>query len=312
MSMVDFADAIGLRAAMAHGDDPVAVDRSDGDGGDGDHVEVELSPVDAARARLAARGLLQTQPAVVVPKEARPAMEGTAPREEPSIPDLKPKHWAAVPEDTWDVEPGGPDVVVACPQCRQPVHRPLESTRVVCKPCDRAWRWATCTSCDALALTVERQESWRCAPCGQFTRSWWRTPAARRDAAHVVARRKHEAMLQERARMRAGMRKRRWKLIAFGVAASVLTAAAVFAVRAAEPPTATGTDVVCERVARLGPALGEHIDAELPLLEAEAAGAAPEVARAVEGLRAAGPPGSAAFLVARTALVDACTLVQSR
>jgi len=301
MSMVDFADAIGLRAAMEQGDDQLAV---------------TLSPVQAARARLAARGLLQTQPTVVVPKEARSRAEGTSSRDVPpnlAAPfDAKPKHWAAVPEDTWDVEPGGPDVAVPCPQCRQSVRGPIESTRVVCEPCDRAWRWAACTSCDALTLTVERQESWRCAPCGQFTRSWWRTPAARRDAAHVVARRKHEAMLEERARVRAGMRRRRWKLIAFGVTATIVTATAVFAVRAAEPPNATGTDAVCERVARVGPTLGEHLDAELPALEAEAVGAAPEVARAVEGLRTAGRPGSAAFLVARTALVDACTLVQNR
>src|SRR5687768_16559863 len=114
MSMVDFADAIGLRAAMAHDDE---------------RDEVELSPVEAARARLAARGLLQTQPTVVVPKEARPAVDGTGPQEEPRGVETTPKHWAAVPEDTWDVQPGGPDVVVACPQCRHAIRRPLDSTR---------------------------------------------------------------------------------------------------------------------------------------------------------------------------------------
>jgi hypothetical protein len=274
-------------------------------------VPAAAAPIDEVRARLAARGLLQTQPSVVVPKAARrPEIlpQAAAPADD------RPKHWAAAPEDAWDVDASSASAKapVACPRCRDVIDQPLEATRLVCRPCDRAWRWATCGGCDALTLTVERQESWRCAGCGQFTRSWWRTPAARRDALHVVARRKHQAMLQERERVRAGMRKRRWKLVAFAVVATAATAGAVLAVRAAEPSTATGTDVVCAHVARLGPALGEHIETELPKLEAEAAGAAPEVADAVHGLRAAGPPGSAAFLVARTALVDACTLVQGR
>ena len=316
MTMVDFADAIGLRAAMERGIErperdelPEREDLPERDG-----PAVELSPVEAARARLAARGLLQTQPTVLVPKEER-RPSAAEPSEEGATPDQsepQPRHWAAAIEDTWDVEPGGAEVTVPCPRCRKDVRGPIESTRFVCAPCDRAWRWATCGSCDALTLTVERQESWRCASCGQFTRSWWRTPAARRDAAHVVARRKHEAVQAEKALVRAGMRKRRWKLVAFAVVASTITAGAVLAVRATEPSAATGTDAVCARVARLGPSIGDHLATELPALEAEAAGAAPEVAEAVEGLRVAGPPGSASFLVARTALIDACTLVANR
>lgn len=318
MTVLDFADAIGLRAAME-------ADEREADADVNTNVEVapvdpapiDPAPIDEVRARLAARGLLRTQPSVVVPKEERrpqPEAPVPVPAAAATVTDEKPKHWAAAPEDAWDVDASSTatTVPVACPRCRDVTDRPLEATRLVCRPCDRAWRWATCGGCDALTLTVERQESWRCAACGQFTRSWWRTPAARRDALHVVARRKHEAMLQERERVRAGMRKRRWKIVVFAVVATAVTAGAVLAVRAAEPSTATGTDVVCAHVARLGPALGEHIETELPSLEAEAAGADPEVAEAVEGLRAAGPPGSAAFLVARTALVDACTLVANR
>jgi hypothetical protein len=321
MTMVDFAedfaDAIGLRAAMAVSglDDDVQAQADVPTQAD---VEVQAepdvqAPIDQIKARLAARGLLQTQPAVVVPKEARRATPATAVDDD--APDAQQRrHWSEAPEDTWDVEPTSAnsttDTAVACPQCRHVERRPLESTRVACAPCDRAWRWATCGSCDALALTMERQESWRCAACGQFTRSWWRTPHARRDAAHVVARRKHEAMLQERAEVRAGMRKRRWKLVAFAAASATLAAALVIAVRAAEPSTATGTDAVCAHVSRLGADLATtpDLDHELETLQAEATGAAPDVAKAVDGLRTAGPPGTAAFLVARTALVDACTL----
>lgn len=309
MSVLDFADAIGLRAAMEQGDEAPAAEPT-----------VELSPVDAARARLAARGLLQTQPAVLVPKEgkrdgAQPEQPSPSPEEQGNAPrpDERTAHWGAMAEDAWDIDAtSSTEVTVPCPRCRSDVRNLIEATRFVCRPCDRAWRWATCGGCEALTLTVERQESWRCGSCGQFTRSWWRTPAARRDAAHVVARRKHEAVQAERARVRAGMRKRRWKLVAFGVVASLLTAGAVIGVRAAEPPAATGTDAVCERVERLGPELGTNLDGELDVLEAEAVGAAPEVADAVAGLRAAGPSGTASFLIARTALADACTLVTNR
>jgi len=273
--------------------------------------------IDDVRARLAARGLLATGPAIVVPKEPRPEGDEAVIPLVPWTPaptDDDGQHWSQIAEDDWDVEPGGAEVTVRCPGCRQVRARQLEATRLPCAPCDRTWRWAVCAGCDELALTLERQESWRCTGCGHFTRSWWRTPSYVPDAIEVVSRRKHQAMLDERARVRAGIRKRRWKLVALGVAAAVAAAGFVVGVRMAEPSSARGTVVACAHVERLRSGLAsgtltpDQLDAELGELQRESQGADRRVADAVVELRAAGAPGTASFLVARTALADACTL----
>jgi hypothetical protein len=278
--------------------------------------------IEEVRARLAARGLLATRPAIVVPKEPRP--EG-AEVEAPLVPWARPSasgdggegpggapHWSESAADGWDVEPGGAEVRVRCPGCRTVASRHLESTRLPCESCDRTWRWAVCAGCDALALTLERQESWRCGACGHFTRSWWRTPSYAREATQVVARRRHQAMVDERARVRAGIRKRRWKLIALGAAAAVTAIAVVVGVRVAEPSSAHGTAVACAHAERLGSDVAsgtltpDELDAELEELQRESQSADRRVSDAVVELRAAGRPGTAPFLTARTALADAC------
>lgn len=273
--------------------------------------------IDEVRARLAARGLLATGPAIVVPKEPRPEGDDAVTPLVPWTPapaEDDGEHWSQTAEDDWDIEPGGAEVAVRCPGCREVRSRQLEATRLPCTTCDRTWRWAVCTGCDVLALTLERQESWRCVGCGHFTRSWWRTPSYARDAMQVVSRRKHQAMLDERARVRAGIRKRRWKLVAVGVVAALAAAGFVVGIRMAEPSTARGTAVACAHVDRLRSGLAsgtltpDQLDAELDELQRESQGADPRVAGAVVDLQAAGAPGTASFLVARTALADACTL----
>lgn len=277
--------------------------------------ETPATPIDDVRARLAARGLLATRPAIVVPKEPRP--------ERPEI-ELRPiappdrdgdQHWAESDQDEWDVEvpPGAEETTVRCPQCREVFFRPLESTRFACPTCDRAWRFAVCGECDELMLAMERQESWRCGKCNEFTRSWWRTPSAPRDAAHVVARRKHQLVEAERAAVRAGIKKRRWKLVALAVWAGVAAVGVVIGVRLTEPSAASGTRVACAHFDRLrsdlasGTVGAAELDRQLDQLQAEAEGADEDVAQAVVDLRAAGHPGSSSFLVARTGLADACT-----
>lgn len=284
----------------------------------GEDLEEGAPGIEEVRARLAARGLLATSPAIVVPKEPRPEhAEEVTPLVPwtPSVPvDDDSPHWAQSDGDEWDVEGGGAEVRVRCPGCREVRVRHLESTRLPCPTCDRTWRWAVCRGCDELALTLERQESWRCGPCGHFTRSWWRTPAAARDATEVVSRRKHQAMLDERARVRAGIRKRRWKLVALAVWAAVVALVIVVGVRMAEPSSARGTAVACAHVDRLtgdlagGALTPGELDAELDELQRESQGADRRVSDAVVELRAAGRPGTSSFLLARTALTDACTL----
>jgi hypothetical protein len=274
--------------------------------------------IDEVRARLEARGLLATGPAIVVPREPRPEPdENATPLPSPwrpTVADGDAPHWAHAAEDEWDVEGGGVEVAVRCPGCRDVLASRMESTRLACGVCDRTWRWAVCGGCDALAVTMERQESWRCTGCNHVTRSWWRAPGAAREAGVVVARRKDKAMQDERARVRAGIRKRRWKLVALGVVAAVAAVGMVIGVRLTEPSSARGTTVACAHVDRLrsdiasGTLTPTQLDDQLEQLQAESQGADERVSEAVVDLRAAGRPGSSAFLVARTALVDACAV----
>lgn len=303
------ADAIGIPQAMALADDDPHDDDGDGYAGAG-----AASSIEEVRARLAARGLLATSPRVVVPKEPRP--EGEAPVRTtfaPSAPDEAEgeSHWADSEADEWDVEPGNEEVTVRCPQCRDVYFRPLESTRFACPSCDRSWRFAICEACDGLALTIERQESWRCGSCGHHTRSWWRTPTAPKAAIDIVARRKHQLVEEQRRLVREGMRKRRWKLIALAVWALVLAVGIVVWGRTSADGGATGTAVTCRHFDRLRSDLANgsldraELDKELDQLTRESEGAGDDIQKAVVDLHAANP-GTSAFLIARTALADAC------
>jgi hypothetical protein len=169
-----------------------------------------------------------------------------------------------------------------------------------------------CGGCDLLALPMERQESWRCGDCGHFNRSWWRTPSAKRDALAVVTRRRHAAVEAERAKVRAGMRRRRWKIIAGAIAGLIAALAFVVVVKAAEPTAATDTTTTCSHFERLrgqlaGNTLGlSAIKDEVEQLKSESVSADPAVQKGVVDLASAGRPGTASFLVAETALADAC------
>ncbi|HEX7166437.1 MAG TPA: hypothetical protein VF230_05595 [Acidimicrobiales bacterium] len=281
--------------------------------------------IDEIRSRLAARGLLATAPRIVVPKEPR------ADREESATPESQARpgdafdpvlddeaQWADTGEDDWDVDPGTTETTVRCPQCREVFFRPLDATRFACPTCERAWRFAICEGCDELALTIERQESWRCGSCGHFTRSWWRTVIAQKTAFDVVARRKHLLVEHERRLVREGMKKRRWKLIALAVWSMVVALGIVIGVRMSEPSAATGTATACAHFDRLrgdivnGTISAQELEKELDAMQVEAEGGDERVLEAVIGFRSSGRNGTSSFLVARTALADACELATRR
>ena len=279
-------------------------------------VDEDDESIAAIRARLAARGLLVQGPAIVVPKEERPdrpvVFDDVLAEAEGD------HHPNAVPEDDWDVKSQGAQFeAVRCPQCRGTQQTPIDVTRFRCHTCERAWRWAVCAGCSDLAFTVERQESWQCR-CGQFNRSWWRTDVAPRDALSVVARRRGLAADIERAKVRAGMRKRRWKIIAGGVVGLLLVLGFVVQVRASEKTPAAGTAETCRQFEVLRTELGsgtldaQALERSLDAL-VEAAGIAEAAVHdpAVE-LAAIGSPNKAAFLVAQTQLADACTAFEDR
>jgi hypothetical protein len=265
--------------------------------------------IEDVTARLAARGLVHTTPEIVVPKEPRPetAVRFTQLGDDLETPSVE------VPEDEWDVESESSAMSrIRCPQCRQTRLWSDDVTRFRCDDCDRAWRWATCSECDALALAVERQESWRCGECDHVNRAWWRTSTARREALLVVAHRRDAAVQVERARVRAGMRRRRWKIIAGGIVGLLAALGFVVVVRSAEPTRTSATAITCDHFERLSTALATNaigvteVKAEVQQLEAESAEADGPVQEGVVALAVAGTPGTAEFLVAQTALADAC------
>jgi hypothetical protein len=265
--------------------------------------------LDEVRARLSARGLIASAPPILIPKVPRPEPAEPVVPVQPSEP--KEAHWAESERDGWDVEPGPERVAVACPQCRTKVDVPVEATRVPCEPCDRMWRFAVCQRCDELSLTMERQESWRCSHCGEFTRSWWRTEGASYVAPRVIGRRRDQLAKEERARVREGMRRRRWKLVAFAAVAAVLAGVIVSSGRAAQSGGPTGAGVACPHFRDIleGVAAGRlsqaQLDEELERL-GEEAGDVAELAQPVAELQASSVPTSPGFIAARGALVDAC------
>ena len=329
----DHSSAIGLHHAMeaaesdhhdhgpiggevvAYGPQPPAPEPDGAEPGPSEPDEDDES-IEAVRARLAARGLLVRGPTIVVPRGDRP--------ERPVVLDdvlaeaEGEHHPNAVPEDDWDLASDHGDLVfVRCPQCRGTQQTPIDVTRFRCVTCERAWRWAVCEGCDTLNFTVERQESWRCN-CGHFTRSWWRTDTAPRDALVVVARRRDAATRAEKAEVRAGMRRRRWKII-LGAAVGLL-AVLIFVglVRANETSVTTGTNEACRQFGILRSDLGsgtldaEEITERLDSLALAAEGGSPAVQEATIELKAVGQPTKAAFLVAQTKLADACAAYEAQ
>lgn len=310
-----FASSIGVHHAMQAMTEPdpaaatnVAVAQLEGPD-DGETIE-------AIKARLAARGLLVKGPTIVVPRGDRPdkavVLDDVLAEAEGDL------HPNAVPEDDWDVpSEGGPLVKVRCPQCRGTQQTPVDVTRFRCLTCQRAWRWAVCHGCDDLAFTVERQESWRCG-CGHFSRSWWRTDRAARDGLIVVARRRDVAAQQERAEIRAGMRKRRWKIIVFALVGLLSVLAFVAKVRGGDVAPAAGTAETCRLFDQLRTDLGsgtltaEELSARLEALNGAASVADAAVNAPAVELVAVGSPNKSAFLVAQTNLADACAAVEAK
>jgi len=273
--------------------------------------------IDAIRARLAARGLVVQGPAVIVP-DAPPVAERPVVLDDVLAEAEGDSHPNAVAEDDWDVATeDGALVSVGCPQCRGTQLTPIDVTRFRCRSCERAWRWAVCESCDEVGFAVERQESWRCK-CGHFTRSWWRTDVARRDALVVVARRRDLAARTERDVVRAGMRRRRGKIIAGAMVGLVLVLGFVLSVRAGDRTPAAGTAETCRQFERLRADLGSGTLSAAELSDslaklADAAGVADTAVHdaAIE-LAAVGSPSKTAFLIAQTNLADACTAFEAK
>ena len=275
-----------------------------------------LADLEALRERLKARGVLTDAPAVVIPKEPRPAI---APEPGIDAPDLddgdREPHWAESPYDAWDLDPGPEPIEtvdVRCPGCRTTCAVPVQGTRLTCAKCDRAWRYVVCDRCHELDLAIERQESWRCHQCGNFSRSWWRTPSARLLALRVLARRREAIAAEHRRIVREGMRMRRWKLIVFAIVAALAAAVIVVATRAAEPDGASSRAVACQHfravledlaAGRMSP---DQLERELEQLEIEAEGEGSELSAAASGMRAASGPTAPEFITSRAAFVDAC------
>ncbi|HUP85945.1 MAG TPA: hypothetical protein VM143_09795 [Acidimicrobiales bacterium] len=278
--------------------------------------EVDDGSIESIRARLAARGLLVQRPSVIVPREPRP--ERSVVLHDVLAEAEGDHHPNAVPEDDWDIPSDGGDLVfVRCPQCRGTQQTPVDVTRFRCVTCERAWRWAVCESCDTVGFTVERQESWRCG-CGYFTRSWWRTDVAPREALVVVARRRDLAAQAARQEVREGMRRRRWKIILGAVVGLLAVLVFVGVVRAGETTAATGTQEACRQFGQLRSALGSgtldnaQLQQRLTDLDLAAETASTPVREAADELKAVGRPSKAAFLIAQTKLADACVPSDSK
>ncbi|MBW3650988.1 MAG: hypothetical protein KY458_10510 [Actinobacteria bacterium] len=270
--------------------------------------------VEALRARLAARGLVRTEPSVrireVTPDQPRPAPAALATWTEPA-PEAEEAEAGAA--EALEPEPDGPRAPVRCPTCRGTTQVAVAATGFRCPSCDRVWRWAICDGCDDLALTVARQESWRCGACGHHTRSWWRTGTAARERAQVQERRREDAARRERERAMAAARRRRWKLVAAGVFLVVVTAgiAGVVTLAGGGSP-AEHSRAACSRYERVrtqivnGTLSAPAAAAELAEVRELANAADPDVAAAAAELAAAGRPGTAKYLIASTKMSDAC------
>lgn len=273
--------------------------------------------LDTIRARLAARGLVRTEPSVRIRDIAggRPAPPPSAPAPlaDPFLPAAPDDGGIGDDAEALEPEPYGPTALVRCPSCRTTQQVAIDATGYRCGNCDKAWRWAICTSCHHLALTIARQESWRCGECGAYSRSWWRTATAPREAEEVMRRKRADAADRERQRVLAVARRRRWKLIAAGVVVVLLAGAAalIFSATDASSPEEQ-TRATCANWSRLksdianGALSGAALQDALVNQANEAGIAASDVQLAAANLTKAGKPGDATFLVASTQLSDAC------
>lgn len=273
--------------------------------------------LDAIRARLTARGLVITAPPVRIrdvagpPPEAQPSIDPDIARRLQPL--AEPENVVGDDAEALDPEPYGPTVGVRCPACRTTQKVAADATGYKCADCDKVWRWAVCSRCDHLALTIARQESWRCADCGGYSRSWWRTAGARPEAQRVTSRKRTEAAEREHRRILAVARRRRWKLIVGGIAVVMLAggSALIFsetdvASPADESRAACATYTGLKSALANGAITAPDLREQLAALAKSAEAATPDVQLAAVGLAKSGRPGDATFLVASTQLSDAC------
>jgi hypothetical protein len=264
------------------------------------------------RARLAERGLLREQPAVRIREVA-----GEAPPR--PLPDLEPvasTESPIVPDDAEELEPEppGPTVTVRCRGCRSTQEVAATTSGYRCRSCSKTWRWAICAHCDVLTLTLARQESWRCAGCGEYSRSWWRTPDGRRQSPTIGQRRQDDEVRRQRAAAYERARNRRWKLVATGVVmiAATVTWSVLLSDRSVRPTERGPSGRVCSTAADLRTSFGSEtvspaeVRASLDDLAATANDAIPEVRLAAQRWAASGLPGDKTFEAAAKDVARAC------
>jgi len=269
----------------------------------------EWSGINSLLDRLRDTGLMVDRPIAPVP--SRPEQEEEREREERRE---RRERKEDAPSVEWDVAPQSNVLVpVRCPGCGIDQHWPGDVTRLRCHVCKHSWRWAICERCGELRRPPEQQEVWRCSKCGNYTRAWWRTATAARDAVAVVARRQQLLAAAQRESA-ATVRRRRLRLAAVALVVSVaIGALAAVAVLGGDSGPVTGAEETCRQFARLRSDLGSgtldaaDLAARLASLQAASAGADPSVVSAVAELAAVGRPSDAGFLVAQTKLADACT-----
>ncbi len=277
------------------------------------------SDFDTLRARLTARGLVRTEPSVRIRDVAGPAPE--APHTRIAVYKGIVNSDTEAPVDTSapgdvdaiEAEPFGPTVLTRCPSCRTTQQVAIEATGYHCRNCDRKWRWGICSSCSHLSLTIARQESWRCTDCGAYSRSWWRTDTATRESQEVTQRKRADAAKREHERVHAVAKRRRWKVILAGVVIIALAGLSALVFSSADTSSAAEqTRATCASWSRLksdianGALSAPELRADLTELAASADLADPDVQLAADRVTTAGLPGDATFLVASTALSDAC------
>jgi hypothetical protein len=109
------------------------------------------------------------------------------------------------------------------------------------------------------------------------------------------------------------VRRRRWKLVSFGVAVAVGAVATVAVVRLSEPSAGGGNTAACVGFERLrsdlarGGTTPSTAATALKKLQVLSAGADTRIQQAISDMRGAADPATTSFQVARTELVDACT-----
>lgn len=258
--------------------------------------------LEEVRARLEARGLLRTGGGSAAPLRLPEVASSTI-----VLPDAGDGRVSSEAV----VVAGAPLVAVACPSCSAGRHVGINRTGFECSSCQEAWRWAICGDCDRLALTSERQESWRCRACDGLMRSWWKTSLPTDEPTRVIRRRTEQYATHAATAVVHEQRSasRRTLVRAAAVALLVVLAASAFTVLRAAGRVESGAP--CGQFERLvgriqtGTLQGEAARAELQAL-ADASRNRADLRVAATAMAAAPSVMSTEFAVARTTFQDAC------